>query len=208
MAANLTSVVMRFLTREVIAQTALFLGLDKTTIQKAAGAAVPVLLASLSDLVANPAGTSQLSKLLSQQQVDSPADLLRNVCAQGLAERSNMLTGLFGGRTMDAMAQAIGKFTHTGDGGGKLLLSVLGPIMLGTLGQHQRTAGLDASALASLLRSQKDQIVAAIPSGLADQLAAAGLIAKIVGAPGRLSTATATAALLNRAAQWLRPSRH
>src|SRR3974390_3745859 len=87
-----------------------------------------------------------------------------------------MLSGLLGGRTMDTMAQAVGKFAGTGDSGGKSLLSALAPIVLGALGQHQREAGLDANGLASLLRSQKDQIVAAIPSGLADQLGAAGLI--------------------------------
>jgi len=115
-----------------------------------------------------------------------------------------MLSGLFGGRTMDAMAQAVGKFTGTGDTGGKLLLSVLGPIVLGALGQHQRNAGLDANGLASLLRSQKGQIVAAIPAGLADQLGAAGLIDKIAGASGRAGTSASQTAstTFNKAAQW------
>src|ERR1700746_3875607 len=108
MAANLTSVVMQFLTPEVIAQIASFLGLDRAATQKAAGGAVPALLASLSDLVASPAGTSQLSRLLSHQKGSLPADLLRNVGPQGLAETgANMLSGLFGGTAMDAMAQAV-----------------------------------------------------------------------------------------------------
>jgi hypothetical protein len=211
MAANLTSVVMQFLTPEVIAQIASFLGLDKAVTQKASGGAVPALLAGLSDLVATPAGSNQLSKLLSQQQAGSPADLLRNAGAQGLAETgSNMLSGLFGGRIMDTMAQALGRFAGTGDSGGKLLLSMLGPLVLGALGQHQRSAGLDSNGLASLLRSQKDQIVAAIPPGLADQLGASGLIDRVESAAGTTRTAasqTATttfnrAATFNRSAQW------
>ncbi len=134
MAANLTSVVMQFLTPEIIERIASFLGLDRAATQKAAGGAVPALLASLSDLVATPAGTSQLSKLLSQQQGALPADLLRNVDPQGLAETgANMLSGLFGGRTMDAMAQAVGKFAGTGDSGGKSLLGILGPIVLASI---------------------------------------------------------------------------
>jgi hypothetical protein len=177
MAANLTSVVMQLLTPETIEQIASFLGLDRAATQKAAGGAVPALLAGLSDLVATPAGTSQLSKLLSQQQSSLPADLLRNVGPQGLAESgANVLSGLFGGRIMDAMAQAVGNFAGTGGGVGKSLLGILAPIVLGALGQQQRSAGLDANGLASLLRSQKEQIAAAIPSGLADQLGAAGLI--------------------------------
>src|SRR6516164_6298624 len=193
MAANLTSIVMQFLTPEVIAQIASFLKLDKATTQKAAEGSVPALLAGLSDLVANPAGTSQLSKLLSQQQIGSATDLLRSAGAQGLADTgSNMLSGV------------VGKFTGTGDSGGKLLLSVLGPIVLGALGQHQRNAGLDANGLASLLRSQKGQIVAAIPAGLADQLGAAGLIDKIAGGSGRAGAAASQTAstTFNKAAQW------
>jgi hypothetical protein len=179
MAANLTSVVMEFLTPEVIAKIASYLGLDKATTLRAAEGSVPALLAGLSDLVATPSGSNQLSKLLSQQQAGSPTDLLNSTGAQSFAETgSNMLSGLFGNRTMDTMAQAIGKATGMGDSSGKSLLGVLGPIVLGALGQQQRKAGLDANGLAALLRAQKDQITAAIPPGLADQLGAAGLIDK------------------------------
>ena len=177
MAANLTSIVMQFLTPEVIGQIASLLGLDRAATQKATAGTVPALLAGLSDLVQTPAGTNQLSKLLSQQQTGSLTDLLRKGDPQGLAQAgSTMLSGLFGGPTLDGMAQAVGQFTGAGDSGGKSLITMLGPIVLGALGQHQRDAGLDANGLASLLRSQKDQIVAAIPPGLSDQLGAAGLI--------------------------------
>ena len=193
MATNLTSVVMQLLTPEIIARIASFLGLDRAATQKATAGVVPALLAGLSDLVATPAGTGQLSKLLSQQQAGSFTDLLRKGDPQGLAQAgSGVLSGLFGGRTMDTMAQAVGKFAGTGDSGGKSLLSALAPIVLGALGQHQREAGLDANGLASLLRSQKDQIVAAIPSGLADQLGAAGLIDKAeAGARSGMAAASA-----------------
>jgi len=175
--ANLTSIVMQFLTPEAITQIASFLGLDRAATQKATEGAVPTLLAGLSDLVSTPAGTNQLSRLISQQQAGPVTDLLRNVGAQGLADTgSSMLSGLFGGRTMDAMAEAVGRFTGMGGMGGKSLLGLLGPIVLGALGQQQRNTGLDADGLASLLRSQRSQIVAAIPSGLANQLGAAGLI--------------------------------
>lgn len=222
MAINLNSVVTQLLTPDVIAQIASFLGIDRSAARTAAGATIPTILAGLTDLVETPAGASQLSKLLSQQQGTSPMDLLRNSGAEGLAQTgSNMLSGLFGGRTMDMMAQAIGRFAGTGDGGGKSLLAVVGPLVLGALGQHQRDAGLDASGLASLLRSQKDQIMAAIPPGLANQLGAAGLIDKaeagvrstmasagsagsrMAGASERATTGTSRAAyaVANRA-QW------
>lgn len=179
MAINLTSVVTQFLTPEVIAQIASMLGIDKGAAQKAIGGAVPTILAGLSDLVETPAGTNQLSKLLSQQQGGSVMDLVRNAGPEGLVQTgSNMLSGLFGGQTMSGLAKVMGRFTGTGDSGGKSLLGAVGPFVLGALGQHQRDAGLDTNGLASLLRSQKEQIVAAIPPGLADQLGSAGLIDK------------------------------
>lgn len=179
MAVNLNSVVTQLLTPEVIAQIASFLGIDRSAALKAAEATIPTILAGLSDLVGTPSGANQLSKLLSQQQGGNPLDLLRNSGAQALAQNgSNMLSGLFGGRTMDTMAQVIGRFAGTGDSGGKSLLSVIGPLVVGALGQRQRDAGLDANGLVSLLHSQKEDIMAAIPSGLADQLGAAGLIEK------------------------------
>jgi hypothetical protein len=204
MAINLNSIVTQLLTPDVIAQIASFLGIDRSTAQKAAGATIPTILAGLSDLAGNTASANQLSKLLSQQQDTSPMDLLRNSGVQGLAQTgSNMLSGLFGGRTMDTMAQAIGKFTGTGDSGGKSLLSVIGPLALGALGQHQRDTGLDANGLASLLRSQKNQIVAAIPPALADQLGAAGLIDKAeAGMRGGMAAAGAAGSRIAGASEW------
>ena len=126
MAANLTSVVMQFLTPEVLSQIASFLGIDRSTAEKATAGAVPSLLAGLADLVGTPAGSNQLSKLLSQQQAGSPADILRSAGPQRLAETgAGMLSGLFGAGAMGTMAQAVGKFAGVGDGGGTSLLSIL-----------------------------------------------------------------------------------
>jgi Bacterial protein of unknown function (DUF937) len=132
MAANLTSVVTQFLKPEVVGQISSFLGLDRAATQKVTAGAVPALLAGLSDLVTKPAGASQLSKLLlSSPQAGAFTDLLRKGDLQGLSQTgSGMLSGLFGGRTVDAMSQAIGKFAGIGDTGGKSLLSLLGPIVI------------------------------------------------------------------------------
>lgn len=177
MAANLTSVVMNFLTPDIMEKIGSYVGLDRAATQKAAGGAVPALLAGLSDLVSTPAGAGQLSRAMAQQQGGGLTDLLRTAGPQGLAETgSSMLSGLFGGRTLDTMSQAVGRFAGLGESGGRTFLSLLGPIVLGALGSQQRAAGLDAGGLAGLLRSQKDQITSSIPPGLADQLGAAGLI--------------------------------
>jgi hypothetical protein len=50
-------------------------------------------------------------------------------------------------------------------------LGLLGPIVLGVLGQQQRSSGLDASGLAKLLASQKDNVLAALPSEFSREVA-------------------------------------
>ena len=131
MAVNLTSLVMQFLAPEVITQIASFLGVDRAAAQKGTTAAVPSLLAGLSDLVSKPAGASQFSKLLSSQQAGSLTDLLRKSDPEGLAQAgSGMLSSLFGGKTTDALAQAIGKFAGIGEGGVIQDLSAVDAIIL------------------------------------------------------------------------------
>lgn len=179
MATNLVSVVMQFLTPDMIAKIASVLGLDRNIAQKAITGAIPALLASLADVASTPNGARQLTNTLSQQS--GTLENLKNLIGgsgQNLLQESgsNMLSGLLGDGTLDTMAQTMGKFAGIGEGTSKSMLGMLAPVVLGALGQQQRSAGLDASGLASLLTSQKDQITAAMPSGLAGQLSAAGLI--------------------------------
>jgi hypothetical protein len=183
MATSLVSVVMQFLTPDMIAKIASALGLDRSVAQKAIGGAVPALLSSLGDVASTPNGARQLANFVTQQQQQGSLETLKNLIdgsgQNTLAETgSSMLSGLFGSGTVDTMAQSIGKFAGIDAGSGKSILGMLGPVVLGVLGQQQRSASLDATGLASLLGSQKGQIAAAIPSGLADQLSAAGLIDK------------------------------
>ena len=191
--ANLVSVVMQFLTPDMIAKIASALGIDRNLAQKAIAGAIPALLASFADVASTPNGARQFTNTLTQQStsLESLKNLIGGSGQNSLAETgSSMLSGLFGGGTLDTMAQTIGKFAGIGEGTSKSMLGMLGPVVLGALGQQQRSAGLDASGLASLLTSQKDQITAAMPSGLAGQLSAAGLID---GAAGSLRSGAAAA---------------
>jgi hypothetical protein len=196
MASNLVTAVMQFLTPDMIAKIASALGIDRSVAQKAVSGAVPALLAGLTDLVSTPNGARQLGNVLTQQSgsLDTLKGLLGGSDSRSLADSgSSMLSGLFGNGAMDTMAQSIGKFAGVGDGAAKSILGLLGPVVFGVLGQQQRGAGLDASGLASLLGSQKDQIAASIPSGLADQLNAAGLLDR-AGGSFRSGAAAASAA--------------
>ena len=82
---------------------------------------------------------------------------------------------------MSALTNAIGSYTGIGGAGSKSLIGLLGPVVLGVLGQHQRTSGLDASGLARLLTSQKDNVAAAVPSGFSKYLKDTGILDGVTG---------------------------
>jgi hypothetical protein len=161
MAANLLSLVMQTLTPDMIAKIASALGIDRNLAQRAIAGAVPALLAGLADIGSTPSGARQLSNVVARQPgpLDSLKSLFEGGDQQAITDAgSNMLAGLFGGGAFDALTAAIGKFTGLSNNSTKTILGMLAPVLLGTLGQQQRSAGLDAAGLGSMLASQKDQV--------------------------------------------------
>jgi hypothetical protein len=88
-----------------------------------------------------------------------------------------MLLSLVGGQNQNVLAEAIAEFYGLDQGEAGSLLSMLAPIVVGTIAQHQRTThGLDADGIANLLAGQKDNIATALPSGLGRLLSGTGLL--------------------------------
>ena len=52
---------------------------------------------------------------------------------------------------------------------------------MGVLGQQRRTSGLDATGLANLLTSQKDNIARALPAGFSKYLGGTDILDSLVG---------------------------
>jgi hypothetical protein len=194
MATNLVSLVMQFLTPDMIGRIASALGLDRNTVQTAIGAAVPGLLAGLTAVAAQPGGAQKLVDAVRQQTgtLGNFASTIGAANRSSLIEKgSQMLSSLLGGRDQTALADAVGKYAGLGQNASGSLLGMLAPIVMGTIGQQQGTRSLDAGGIASLLSSQKDNIAAALPSGFADLLGSTGLIDSLGGA-ARTTTAAAS----------------
>jgi hypothetical protein len=83
---------------------------------------------------------------------------------------SSLLISLLGGKTLSALTGAVGQYAGLNSSGSKSLMGLLGPVVLGVLGQQQRSGGLDASGLANLLLSQKSNVAGALPSGFSKYL--------------------------------------
>lgn len=184
MPVNIVSLVTQFLTPDMIGRIASTIGIDRNTAQRAVEAAIPALLAGLTKVAARPDGARQLSNVLAQQPASSLDNLRNAIGGAGdvaVAESGSILTSLLGGGPMGAIAGAIGKFAGIGDGASKSLLGLVGGAVMGSLAKAQRSEGLDANGLASMLTSQKDRIASAMPSGFANHLSGTGVMDALEG---------------------------
>src|SRR5262245_21761715 len=197
MATNLVSLVMQFLTPDMVGRIATALGFDRNKIQSAISAAVPALLAAFIDAATQPGGPQKLADAAGQQ-AGSLGNLARVLTAgepSSLVDKgSQLLSLLVSGQNQNALLGAIAKFTGLGQGASGSLLGMLAPIVLGTIGKHQSAAGaLDANGMANLFASQKDNIAAALPSGFGSLLSGTGLLNSL-GDAARTATAAGSEA--------------
>jgi hypothetical protein len=170
---NLVSLASQFITPSLIARIASLAGIDQAIAQKAITSAVPALLAGLVSTASNPNGAQRLFDAVTQHPAaDISALENASVSQREIAGGGDLLSSLVGGSTLNGLKQALGSVTGVGEGKAGTLLASLAPLVLGTLGQAQRKSGLDASGLSDLLMSQRDNIVKAMPPGMASMLPA------------------------------------
>src|SRR5215468_4340704 len=153
MAVNLVSLIMQFLTPDMIGRIASALGLDRNNTQTAIGAAVSGLLAGLSGVAAQPGGAQKLVDTVRQQTgvLGSFANMLGASGQSSLIEKgSQILSSLLGGRDQTALAGAVGKYAGLGQGASGSLLGMLAPIIMGTIGQQLRVPLMPAASPAFL----------------------------------------------------------
>ena len=204
MAANLVSLISQFLTPDMIGRIATALGLDRNKVQAAISGAVPALLAAFNNTATQSGGAQKLADAAKQQA--GTLENLASVLATGgqsslLEKETQMLSSLVGGQNQNALTDAVAKFTGLGQSASGSLLGMLAPIIMGTIAQHQGTTrGLDANSIARLFASQKDNIAAALPSGMSNLLSGTGLLNSL-GDTARTATAAGSEAM-REASDW------
>ncbi len=180
MSINLVSLVSQYLTPELIGRIAGTLGVDRTLVGKAAIYLAPTLLRMLAGVAATPIGARRLAETVEHQD-PSILNTLESAIG-GAGEHSIVKDGvtaleslLGGGSALSAIGGALSKLTGLGEGAASALIGILTPAVLGTLGKVKADQGLDASGLAKLLESQKQNISEALPPELGDLLSKAGV---------------------------------
>jgi Bacterial protein of unknown function (DUF937) len=185
MATNLVSLIMQFLTPDIIARIAATLGLGRTETQAGVSAAVPALLAAFSGVADKPGGSQSLVDAIKNQSgvLDSVISMVGGGSPSSLVDKgSNLLSSLIGSHDQSALAGAVGKFAGIGQSTGSSLIGMLGPVVMGVIGKQIGWRSLDAGSVGGLLASQKEQIAQALPQGFAKLLGDTGILDSLDGA--------------------------
>jgi hypothetical protein len=194
MSTNLVSDITQNLNANLVTRVASAFGVDSTQVESAMSGGIPALLATLTSLASTPKGAATLNAAVAQQQpglLSSLTSMIGDAGQKGIVDAGrNTLTNLIGGSTLSAVAGALGKYAGINEGVSKSIMGLLAPIVLGGLGQQQRASGLDASGLANLLTSQKDNILRAIPPGLSRSLGDTGILDSLAGSSARVANAS------------------
>jgi hypothetical protein len=185
MPTNLVTLVMQFLTPEMIGRVATALGLDRTLVQSVISAAVPGLLAGFSGVATQPGGAQKLVEAAKQETgtLGKFAVILGGGGQSNFIERgSQLLESLVGARDKSALVGATGQFAGLGQGKSGSLLGMLAPIVMGTIAHQQSPRDMDSSSIANLFASQKDNIAAALPADFRRLLGGTDLLNSLGGA--------------------------
>lgn len=201
MPSNLVSLVMQYLTPDLIARIASALGLDRSLTDRAVAAVVPALLGGFTKLAASPDGARKLYDTVSSQppgMVNSLANALSGSGQRTLAENGlNIVSSLFGGSATQTLASAVSRYIGADQGSASSLLGMLAPVVTGALAKETTASNLDAGGLAQMLKSQQSNIQAALPGGFADLLRGSGLLGDITGQAGRAASSAAQTASIS-----------
>ena len=164
--ASILDSLMQQLSGDALNQIGGHIGADPRQTQQAVGAALPALLGALGHNAAQPQGAEALSKALQRDHDGGVLDNLSGFLSGGgnVDDGNGILKHTLGDKR-GAVEQGISRASGLDMSQIGQLLPLLAPIVMGMLGRQQRQGGLDASGLASMLGSERQNAESAL-SGL------------------------------------------
>jgi outer membrane protein OmpA-like peptidoglycan-associated protein len=158
-------------TPDLLARASSLLGETEGGVSRALGAAFPAILGAMMNKSGDAGTMRQVMDLLGDRGVD--ATVARNplslLAGGGLAKSpttdlgGRFLSTLFGSQ-ISGVSNALADHAGIKSSSASTLLGLAAPLVMAVLSDRVRSGGLSASGLASLLASQRDNIVRSIPA--------------------------------------------
>jgi outer membrane protein OmpA-like peptidoglycan-associated protein len=186
----------------VVSQASSQLGESEGGIQKALSGIVPVILGGLLSKAGSSGNAGGLLDMVKGVAGDANPSAITGALQGGagglLSKGADLLRSLFGDK-VNSIIGMLSSFAGIKESSASTLLQTAAPATLGTVGQYAAQNNLSPNSFLSLLDSQKDKILGAIPGGLNIAgilgLSSLGDLGKKIGMTG--DTATTTAGAVN-----------
>ncbi|PSJ76878.1 hypothetical protein C7N43_11505 [Sphingobacteriales bacterium UPWRP_1] len=157
-------------TAEMIGQQ---LGLDKGTTQLALSQFLPVIATALANNASNEDGASSLYNAVEKDHDGSIMNNLMGFLGNFSQGPGAGILGHVFGNQMGQVAEFVSKNTGIDTGTAQNLMQIAAPMVMGLLGQQQRSQGLNQQGLAQLLNSSVQDVQRTDPKNM-------GLIGKLL----------------------------
>lgn len=197
MSFNIVDLVKDQISDQIMGSMGNSLGLQSSQTSNALSGALPGLLGGLMNSAGTSSGAGALFDAVQKQDdgmLGNIGNLLGGNQASNFASQgSSVLTSLLGGGAIGKLAGVVANVAGISRGNSSSILGMLAPIVLGVIKKKVFDGGMDASSMASMLTSQKDNIHAAMPQGFADQLKSEGFFDSIAGQSDNISAAVNSA---------------
>lgn len=172
-----------------LAQVSKQLGADDATTKNAINAALPVLMGALAKNASNPDGAAALATALQKKHDGSILDNLQGALGNAAigAAGAGILKHVLGGKQSVA-AEGVAKASGLDPAKAGALLTMLAPVLMGALGKAQRSGGLDAGGLATMLGEERQRMSPAAGGLLAllDRDGDGSVVDDVLGMAGKL----------------------
>lgn len=133
------------------------LGLDKSQVSSAIGAALPMIMGAMAKNAQTPDGAKSLDNALSKDHDGSLLDNLSGFLGSSDNGAGGAILGhVFGNKRTNAEA-GLSKMTDINPSQAGSLLENLAPVVMGFLGKQKKAGGLDAGGIVSILTGASQQ---------------------------------------------------
>ncbi len=141
------------------------------------------ILGGLIKKMSNPQGSKDVFEEVSRFDTSTFDNITQVLTGGGSKENSSALTSLGGkllssllGSNQDSIIGMIAKLAGIGQGSSKSLLTMIAPLLLGTIAKQVKSGGLNLSGLTDLIMGQKSVVSKNLPSEFSKTLGIANLL--------------------------------
>jgi OOP family OmpA-OmpF porin len=180
MSVNILDLAKTYITQSNVEKLAGLLGENSSGVQVALGSILPSVLGGIMQKASTTTGAGEVLDLVRESEGNTILDGLSSMLGNNTQSQdlfsmgAKLLPMIFGSKTSE-IADAVSSHSGIKKSSATSLLGFAAPFVMSLLGNQVKSSGMGLSGLTSLLMSQKDAVLGALPAGLGKVLSFADL---------------------------------